>query len=452
MKNIAIILAGGIGSRLGYKKPKQFIKVAGKFVIEHTIDVFQKNINIDEIVVVCHPDYISLIEEIVNVNKIDKVKKILNGGKERSDSSSVAINAYDDEVNFIFHDAVRPLVNDRIINDVVLALEKYNAVDVAIPATDTIIEVKKKHITSIPNRNKLYRGQTPQAFRSSLIRKAYGIAMQDENFIATDDCGIVKKYLPNEEIYVVPGEEFNIKLTYEEDIFLMDKLFQLKSTEILDENEDRFEKLNGKVIIVFGGSYGIGSDIIKLAKDYGAKTYSFSRGSNNTDVANVDDIKDAIDCVFSIEKRIDYVVNTAGILDKESLVNMSYETISRAISVNYFGAIIVAKESFPYLEKSRGGLLFFTSSSYTRGRAMYSTYSSLKAASVNLTQALSSEWETFGISVNCINPERTLTPMRLKNFGKEDTATLLKSTEVARASLKTLLSDLSGQVIDVKIK
>jgi len=131
---------------------------------------------------------------------------------------------------------------------------------------------------------------------------------------------------------------------------------------------------------------------------------------------------------------------------------MDYNTIESAININYTGNIIIAKESFSYLKKTGGSLLFFTSSSYTRGRAMYSTYSSLKAATVNFVQAMSSEWEDFNIRINCINPERTRTPMRTTNFGNEDPITLLKPEEVASVSVKTLVSKVSGQVIDVKRK
>ena len=114
------------------------------------------------------------------------------------------------------------------------------------------------------------------------------------------------------------------------------------------------------------------------------------------------------------------------------------------------GTVHVAIESFPYLKETRGKLIFFTSSSYTRGRAFYSIYSSTKAAIVNFVQAISQEWEGFGISVNCINPERTKTPMRIHNFGIEPDNTLLSAKQVAEATLSTLASDYTGQVIDVK--
>lgn len=144
-KNIAVILAGGVGSRLGLSTPKQFFKVAGKMVVEHTIDAFERNSQIDEIAIVSNPFYVSEFENMVLKNGWEKIKKILKGGKERYDSSLSAIEAYaGSEVNLIFHDAVRPLISQRILNDVIAALDKYEAIDVALPSADTIIEVEKR--------------------------------------------------------------------------------------------------------------------------------------------------------------------------------------------------------------------------------------------------------------------------------------------------------------------
>ena len=224
MKNIAIILAGGTGQRLGDSIPKQFLKVAGKKVIEHTLDVFQNHPQIDEIAVVSNPNFLNEIENIAIKNNYTKLKKILQGGKERYHSSLSAINAYDGdkEINLIFHDAVRPLVNDRIISDCIAALDKYKAVDVAIKTTDTIIKVNEdEYITGIPARDYLRNGQTPQAFKLSTIKQAYKLALCDPDFKTTDDCGVVYKYMPNELVYVVKGEQFNMKLTYKEDLFLL---------------------------------------------------------------------------------------------------------------------------------------------------------------------------------------------------------------------------------------
>lgn len=454
-KNIAVILAGGTGSRLGSSTPKQFFKVAGKMVIEHTIDVFDHHPLIDEIAIVIHPDYENMMEEIVLKNQWKKVKKILKGGKERFMSSLSAIKAFNHQpdTNLIFHDAVRPLISPQIIDDVILALKKYNAVDVAVAATDTIIQVDniRNVITSIPNRDFLRRGQTPQAFKLSVIEKAYNLALQDSAFVSTDDCGTVVKYLPEEPVFVVAGAESNMKLTYKEDTFLMDKLFQLRST--LVPQYKSFEKLHDKVIVVFGGNSGIGAEIVRLAEQNGAKVFSFSRSTTSTDISNIKSVSTALKSVaIQTSNQIDYVVNSAAILSKEPLATMDYSLINTIISTNYNGMVNVAIASYPYLKKSQGQLLLYTSSSYTRGRAFYSIYSSTKAAVVNFMQAIAQEWDQDGIRVNVINPERTKTPMRVNNFGIEPDDTLLKVDEVAKSSLSTLLSNFSGQVIDVKIK
>ena len=454
MKNIAVILAGGVGSRMGYSLPKQFYKVAGKTVIEHTIDAFERNHHIDEIAVVMNPVFIDQMEGIALHNHWLKLKKILKGGSERYMSTLSAIEAYagDEDVNLLFHDAVRPLVSQQIIDDVAAALEQHTAVDVAVPATDTIINVDKEGetITGIPFRGLLRRGQTPQAFRLSVIREAYNRALKDPSFQSTDDCGTVVKYMPEVPIHVVMGAESNMKLTYKEDTYLMDKLFQLQTSEVRPGD---FSQLNGKVMAVFGGNSGIGEDVVRLARQAGAKVYSFSRSTTGTDIADRKSVKAALQRIVEDgNDRIDYVVNSAAVLFKEPLMSMTDEAIDTIIDTNYKGMVNVAIAAHDFLARSHGQLLLYTSSSYTRGRAFYSLYSSTKAAVVNFMQAVAQEWDGDGIRVNVINPERTKTPMRVKNFGVEPDNTLLKSEEVAKASLNTLLSDFTGQVVDVKIR
>ena len=450
IRNIDIVLAGGVGSRLGLSTPKQFFKVAGKMVIEHTLDTFEHNTHIDEIVIVSNPVYVSDVENIVLRNGWKKVKKILKGGKERYDSSLSAIHAYEggEEVNLIFHDAVRPLVSQRIIDDVCEALKQYEAIDVTVPAVDTIIEAEGDHIASIPDRSRLQRGQTPQAFRLSVIAEAYKRALNDPNFKVTDDCGVVVKYMPEVPVHLVAGEESNMKLTYKEDTFLLDKLFQLRGS-VAPESLDK-SQLKDKVAIVFGGSYGIGKDVADELRQAGTHVHSFSRSLTGTDVGNRKDVARALKEVYDKEGHIDYVINTAGVLNKEPLCAMDYSIIQAAVQTNYMGTVNVAIEAYNYLKQTQGQLIFFTSSSYTRGRAFYSIYSSTKAAIVNFVQAVSQEWESVGIRVNCINPERTKTPMRVKNFGVEPDDTLLRSEVVADATVHCLLADYTGQVIDVK--
>lgn len=454
-KNIGIILAGGIGSRMGLGYPKQFSKIAGKTTLEHTIAIFQNHELIDEIIVVSEKNHHKQINDIVARAGFSKVNRIIFGGKERTDSTLSAIHALQyepDETKLLIHDAVRPLLSAEVIGNCIVALEKYNAVDVAIPATDTIVHVdtEKNEIINIPPRKEYYQGQTPQAFRLGTLKRAYQIYTESGKIAATCDCGIVLKTLPNEKVAIVEGAETNIKLTRPVDLFIADKLFQSRSHFSLKNMTSlaKLHTLKDKVLVVFGGSYGIGADIIKLAEKLGMKTYSLSR-SSGVDVTDFDAIQAALKNIYQTENRIDFIVNTAAVLVHQPLSHMSREAVESSINVNYTGTVNVAMAAYPYLKESHGGFLSFASSSYTRGRPFYSIYSSTKAAIVNLTQALAEEWQPDNIKINCINPERTKTPMRTKAFGLEEESTLLNPLTVALASLSVLASQETGNVVNV---
>lgn len=446
LKNYGIILASGSGSRYGADIPKQFVKIAGKTILEHTIEVFEKADGINEIFVVITPEYRTMAEEILLKNNYKKVSKLLNGGAIRKESSFIGISAIEeDEANVLIHDCARPFITQKIISDCIEALKTYNAVDVAIPSADTIVEVDENNIIkNIPNRSKLKRGQTPQCFKLSTIKKAHELSKNDSNF--TDDCGLIVKYGLG-DVYVVEGDVENIKVTYPSDIFMADRLFQIRSS--LYPEEQNPERIKDKVLVIFGGTSGIGECTANLAKEHGAKVFVASN-STGCDVRNYNSIEKFLKEVYSKTQRIDYIVNTAGILRMGKLAERSIEEIQKDIDINYIGSINVAKASIPYLKESQGALQLYASSSYTRGRSLYSTYSSTKAGIVNLVQALAEELACDKIRVNVINPERCATPMRFKAFGKEPEGSLLQPEKVAEASIKTLLSDLTGQVIDVK--
>ncbi|WP_324278582.1 SDR family oxidoreductase [Blastococcus brunescens] len=188
----------------------------------------------------------------------------------------------------------------------------------------------------------------------------------------------------------------------------------------------------------------------ELATSYGAEVRSFSRSTTGTHVERKVDIDRALEQTLQEFGRVDYVVNAAGMLPIGPLASTSEETVYLATEVNYLAPIAIAQAFYPQLRESRGSLLLFTSSSHTRGRSGYSLYSSAKAATVNLTQALADEWAPDRIRVNCINPERTATPMRTRAFGAEAPDSLLDPRTVARASLEVLTSSLTGHVVDVR--
>ena len=223
MKNIAIILAGGTGSRVGGNTPKQFLPLEdGRSVLEHAIDAFEAASSVDEIAVVMHPEWIEEAEALREKNKWKKVMKVIPGGTERWESSYNAIKAYEDQddVALWLHDAARPFVSQTILANIAEALKKHVAVTVAIPVTDTLYRVESQEsiVESIPLRSEFMRAQTPQAFHLNTIKTAYEKALASGNIIATDDAGILHKYMPDTPIYIVSGDESNRKITYREDL------------------------------------------------------------------------------------------------------------------------------------------------------------------------------------------------------------------------------------------
>ena len=453
-RNVAVLLAGGVGVRVGLDIPKQLLKVAGRTILEHSLIALHSHPLVDEVKVMMAPGHLDAVRAIVTDGGYTKVTAILEGGATRNQTTWRALESLgEEECHVLFHDAVRPLVTERIITQCFEALETHAAVDVAIPSADTIIEVAPDNtIREIPPRATLRRGQTPQAFRSCVIRRAYELADKDPDFVATDDCTVVLRYLPDEPIWVVHGDERNMKVTDPIDVYLADKLFQLTTSDVPAPatEADYRTALEGKTMVVFGGSYGIGADVAELARELGATVFTFSRSSTGTHVERREDVVAAARQVIAETGRVDFVVNTAGVLPRGTLLETSEETIYAATEINYLAPVFIAQVFHPHLKATQGALTLYTSSSYTRGRSGYSLYSSAKAATVNLTQALADEWAADGVRVNCINPERTATPMRTRAFGQEPAGTLLEPEIVARTSIDVMVSDHTGHVIDVR--
>lgn len=221
MKTIAAILAGGSGKRVGNTRPKQFLEIAGRTVVERSVDAFEANPHVDEVVVVMHPDHIDEMRRIADRNHWKKLTRIVAGGKERHLSSVAALaccDDCDDDDRLIIHDAARPLVSQRVIDAVAEALDSHPAVGVGVPATDTIWAATDGRIASVPDRSTLWCAQTPQAFRLGVARKAYSAALNDPDLRPTDDCGVVLQYLPEVPVHIVAGDPANIKITYAGDV------------------------------------------------------------------------------------------------------------------------------------------------------------------------------------------------------------------------------------------
>jgi 2-C-methyl-D-erythritol 4-phosphate cytidylyltransferase len=230
MRTVAVVLAGGTGQRFGGGMPKQLHTLAGKTIIEHSVAAFDQAPGVDAIMIVMPAGRAGQAREIVTGGGYPKVTHVIEGGTARTDSTRCAITALgDQECDVLFHDAARPLLDQRIIGDCLKALATDRAIGVAVPSSDTIVEVSDGVVTRMPRRDALARCQTPQGFRLSVIRRAYQLADADPGFAqrpATDDCGIVLRYLPEVAVRIVPGSERNIKITYPGDLALAETLLR----------------------------------------------------------------------------------------------------------------------------------------------------------------------------------------------------------------------------------
>jgi 2-C-methyl-D-erythritol 4-phosphate cytidylyltransferase len=232
MRTVAVVLAGGSGLRLGGAIPKQLQLLAGQTMLEHSVSAFEQAPGVDRIVVVLPAEFVADGIKLLD-NRYSKLTEIIAGGGDRPGSTRCAIELLSGndqaatECNVLFHDAARPLVDQRIIADCVAALADCQALGVVVPTADTIVEMAGGVMTSIPPRETLGRCQTPQGFRLSVIRRAHQLAAADPDaagFSATDDCGMVLRYLPDVEVRAIPGSERNLKITYPGDLKVAESL------------------------------------------------------------------------------------------------------------------------------------------------------------------------------------------------------------------------------------
>ena len=439
-----VLLAGGGGSRLGAHIPKQFIRVAGKTILQHSYECLRSYAPQARILVTVPADSLQTARELLQGTDAE----ILIGGASRQESARAALLHLKDAppTHVVLHDAARPFLDHQILHDVTTALQSCDAVDVAIKTADTIIVARDGVIQSIPKRDHLYRGQTPQGFRYTALLQCYETLGSEQLGEFTDDCGIYLACNPLSPVRIVQGSSENIKITDPVDLILADELFRIRQQRV-NPNLSGLDMRNQHAL-VFGGSLGIGKALVQVLEEAGCIVRSLSR-SNGCDVADHAQVATAVADAHREWGRIDHIVNTAGLLLKGPLAAQSAGNVAQQVTVNLLGALNVAQCSHSALKESKGMLLNFSSSSFTRGRAEYAPYSACKAGVVNLTQALADEWMNDSIRVNCVVPGRTDTAMRRSNFAQENSRTLLSPYEVALTAAKLMSSNETGVIARV---
>ena len=221
--NIAAILAGGSGLRMGTDIPKQFLEIEGVPVIIRSIMAFMKVSEIDSIIVSVSADYVEYTEKLIEkFISSDKDIHVITGGKTRGDTLSGVLsfmkeNGILENSVVLTHDAVRPFITDRIILENIEAAKNYGACNTAIPAVDTmLLSEDGSFISSVPDRNKLFHAQTPQSFDAKRLYDMIAKTPTDVFDTFTDGCSVFSYY--GEKVFLVKGETYNIKITYPDDI------------------------------------------------------------------------------------------------------------------------------------------------------------------------------------------------------------------------------------------
>lgn len=218
---IAGIVAGGIGQRMNKSSlPKQFLMLADKPIIVHTIDKFLLHPDIDYVIVGVHEAWLQYAEDLKDKFFKNEERLIfITGGDDRNKTILNIINASKNKCGakdndiIITHDAVRPFITLKIITDNIDAVIKYNVCDTVIASTDTIIQSSNnEYITDVPVRNEMYQGQTPQSFKLGEFLKVYNELSDEEKEIVTDACKLF--YLKGYKVKLVDGDISNIKITY----------------------------------------------------------------------------------------------------------------------------------------------------------------------------------------------------------------------------------------------
>ena len=230
-KITAIVLAAGSGSRMKNKTKKQFMEIKGKPVIWYSLFEFEKS-RVDEIILVTGKEDIDYCKkEIVEKYNLKKIKNVVAGGSERYESVYNGLKEVTGNIVLI-HDGARPLINNEIIERSIEGAIKSDACVVGVPVKDTIKRADKEgYIIDTPNRSELWITQTPQSFKTDLVKMAYK-KMKEElekgntTLNITDDAMVVEEFTTN-QVRFVQGDYKNIKVTTPEDIDIAELFIEL---------------------------------------------------------------------------------------------------------------------------------------------------------------------------------------------------------------------------------
>lgn len=437
-----ILLLAGKGARFNSALPKQFHAIGGKKIYLHTLDRLAASGLFEEIILVTAPEW---VEEVSRETR-GYPARVVAGGASRQESSYLGLLACGNQTKHVLiHDAVRPFVSQRILEENLAACRAFGAVDTCIPTADTLVYSPGGNtIEAIPTRAHYLRGQTPQSFSYPLILEAHEEAKK-ANLTATDDCALVLAL--GKPVHLLQGEESNIKITTDLDLYLAEQLFRRAQTGFCKKGE---RSLAGKRFAITGGTGDIGRAIAAALEKEGAHPLLLSRSSEQFPI----DLRDPLQAqklfeeIYRAHGPLDGLINSIGRLVRKKVDELLASEIEELIGTNFTSVIFSCR----YAQIKPGGdILNIASSSYSRGRAGFALYSAAKAAIVNFTQGLAEEKN--GLRINALVPGRTDTRMRRASFPEEDRTLLLTPEQVAQEAISLLKEGSgTGMLIEVRKK
>lgn len=431
MKNIGIILAGGIGERFNSSIPKQYAKINGKYCIHYVIEEFIKAELFDRIIIVLSDmKYKYVVEKFLS----DSVE-VISGGETRNKSilnailhikELIKIQGLEDTFetsSVLFHDAARPLIQASDLKQFLDGLQEFDGVVVGEKITDSLYPTI--------NRSGYRLVQTPEAFKFEVLDWMFNVNREDYTAIY--------QHFPIERIKLIELGHYNIKVTYPHDVLMLESLITFFPV-CKDYDPQEFKN---KRVLVFGGSGGIGSCLVKKLHDLGSVVdcpCSFSVNLENFNESTFfhDEVLD-YDFVFNCSGA--YANDDAGVVS-------NYEKI---MTVN-FKANLQIMDFLIKKNKKPVSVVLLSSSAASFGRQNLTVYSASKAAVQSMVESQATKLNELGIKLNCISPEKVNTPLLEKLHGKDfEIRDVLSPAEVVTVMLSVACSTNFGKIISLRV-
>jgi 2-C-methyl-D-erythritol 4-phosphate cytidylyltransferase len=225
----AIVVAAGSGSRMRAQVKKQYMTISGEMLFIHTVRIFDQHPEIRSVVLVVSSGDEEFVSEALKSNKWTKTIRVVAGGDTRQESVYCGLRALSEGSEYIaVHDGARPFLSQTVLTAAIRKAYELGAVTVAVPVKDTIAVVEEGIVKDVPERSTLWAVQTPQIFKTSLLKEAHQAAIQDA-FVGTDDASLVRRI--GHDVHIQIGGYSNMKITTPEDLLIAELVLQERKKE-----------------------------------------------------------------------------------------------------------------------------------------------------------------------------------------------------------------------------